>query len=165
MNEPNKIEPELYYAALGKIAVAMNLLELHIRHAFQKVLGQETGTFLMALSATDNFSRLLEVLRMSFAYKVSDPNVRTQFDSLVAQIGRLNEDRSRYIHSNWFFTLDRSRVIRWRSRRWPIRGEQDSQPKLEDLKKLVDDIGETTNDFLKFIDAQFPSRGATPTST
>lgn len=164
MKSNERVNPSEYYTALGRIVVAMNRLELDIRHTFPRMMGQETGAFLMAFSATQNFTRLMETFRFAFQFTVADKDLRNNFDPVYDKIIKLNEERGRYIHSNWFFAMDNSRVIRWRSKRWPIGGEQDSHPALETLKDLVSELATARNDLLKLLDEVFPTTSAPPTN-
>lgn len=160
LNTTARIEPNEYLAALGRIVVYMNRLELNIRFTFDKILGKGTGTFLNELFATENFNRLLEVFRLTFHYKVSDEQLRKTFDALCVRLHKLNEERNRYLHSNWFFARDKSRVIRWRRRKWPNGAEQDSQAELRGLEELANDLATTNNELLKFVDQVFPTMSA-----
>jgi hypothetical protein len=116
----------------------------------------------MALSATDNFSRLVEIFRFAFRFKVLDKNLLNRLDPLYDRITKLNEERGRYVHSNWFFTMDNSRVIRWRSRKWPKGGEQDSHPELQTLNNFVNDLAAARNDLLKLVNEAFQTTSAPP---
>jgi hypothetical protein len=160
MDAIGRINPNDYYVVLGKIVVSMNRLELDIRHTFTKMLGQETGTFLMAFSATENFSRLFEIFRFVFRYKITDEDLCKKFDTLCNKIANLSKERSRYVHSNWFFTMDNLKVIRYKARKWPIDSEQDSQPDLQILKNLVSDLAASRTDLLNFVDQVFSTTSA-----
>lgn len=164
MNTTGTINPNDYYAALGRIVNAMNRLELDIRQTFPRVLGQETGTFLMALSATENFSRLMEIFRFAFRFKVGDKNLWRKLDPLYDRISKLNEERSRNVHSNWLFTMDNTRVIRYRIRKWPMGSEQDSNPDLQTLENFVNKLAEARNDLLQFLNEVFPATSTPPTN-
>jgi hypothetical protein len=155
------IDKQEYYSALGKITVCSNHLEHWMRSCLLIIHGEEVFRFLMAWLATENFDRILKVLRFSVYYKLSDKSKLKRFDSVYNRITHLNVARNKYVHSRWLFAIDDSFVLRSRNLKYPLY-EDETNPSVEELNKLADNLAEMPKILLDFINEVFPRPPAAP---
>lgn len=89
-----------YLKLLGLISVRMSNIETHMRNFISEMISDDYELN-VRIMAGNSFTDLLRLLKSVFPYRVSEKKVLQQFDALAIDLSNLNDERAKYIHSDW----------------------------------------------------------------
>ncbi len=153
-----------YLTAIGRITVAFQAVEFHLRVAVALLLSSDRQVGHIITAQLRGFEGLLSVLEGLYGLLVSDPKRRARLARLLKRAADAEDKRNRLIHSVWTARGDR----RYRPHRHKVtlkRGQgvrHDFQiVSLRELSKLVvelEQIGYDAIDLENELLAAFPDR-------
>lgn len=133
----NKIEitvtPDLL-ESLGKLSVLFVGLEYFVILAISNLIPRTHAKFTFRLVGGDSFKVLLSKFKKIFLFQIDDESLIKEFNLLIRELEKINDDRNRYEHSMWLF--NEGNLFRFK-----IKSNIKKEPILLDGEKLqVSDI-------------------------
>jgi hypothetical protein len=96
-----------YLAELGRISVAFQAVEYHLRVAVSLLLSTDSAVGHIVTAQLRGFEGLLSVLDSLYCLRVGDAKRRSRLERLLKRAADAEDTRNRFIHSVWTGQGDR----------------------------------------------------------